>query len=89
MDRNEIDRLLHSITEAGATRGLREKNILSRAGLGKTTLSKIKNAGDTKVSTLSRMANVVGLRLALVPNNPTLDRLLNRDLFSVEPPAHQ
>jgi len=50
MDRDETERLLRLIIEAGASRGLREKDILSRAGLGKTTLSKIKKAGDTKIS---------------------------------------
>lgn len=87
MDRDETERLLHLIIAAGASRGLREKDILSRAGLGKTTLSKIKKAGDTKISTLSRMAHAVGLRLTLAPNNPTLDQLLNRELFSTEQSA--
>jgi DNA-binding phage protein len=87
MDRNETEPLLKFITEAGANQGLHEKDILSRAGLGRTTLSKIKSAGDTKISTLSRMANVVGLRLALVPHNPALDQLLNRNLFAGKPSA--
>ena len=84
MDRDETERLLRLIIEAGTGRGLREKDILSRAGLGKTTLSKIKKAGDTKISTLSRLANAVGLRLTLAPHNPTLNQLLNRELFSSE-----
>ena len=88
MDRDETERLLRLIIEAGASRGLREKDILSRAGLGRTTLSKIKRAGDTKISTLSRMANVVGLRLALVPHNPALDQLLTRNLFAGKPSTH-
>lgn len=89
MDRDETDQLLHRIIEAGVTHGLREKDILSRAGLGKTTLSKIKKSGDARVSTLSRLAHVVGLRLTVVPNNPTLDQLLNRELFSSERSARQ
>lgn len=89
MDRDETERLLRLIIEAGASRGLHEKDILSRAGLGKTTLSKIKQAGDTKISTLSRLANVVGLRLMLAPHNPTLDQLLKRELFSSERSARQ
>lgn len=89
MDRDETERLLRLIIEAGASRGLREKDILSRAGLGKTTLSKIKKSGDARVSTLSRLANAVGLRLTLAPNNPTLDQLLNRELFSTEQSARQ
>lgn len=82
MDRDETEQLLRLIIEAGTSRGLREKDILNRAGLGKTTLSKIKKSGDTRVSTLSRLANAVGLRLTLAPNNPVLDQLLKRELFS-------
>ncbi|MHB8742161.1 MAG: hypothetical protein ACYC9L_03470 [Sulfuricaulis sp.] len=89
MDRAKTDQLLRLIIDAGANRGLREKDILHRAGLGKTTLSKIKQAGDTKLSTLSRLANAVGLRLTLAPNNPTLDQLLKRELFSSKQPTGQ
>ncbi len=78
---HETQQLLSQIIAAGAARGMLEKDILHRAGLGKTTLSKVKAAGDTRLSTLSRMANAVGLRLTLVPNNPTLAQVLNRNLF--------
>ncbi len=84
MNRDEADQIVRQVIEAGAALGLREKDILSRAGLGKTTLSKIKSSHDARVSTLSRMANAVGLRLTLAPKNPTLNQLLNRELFSKE-----
>ena len=89
MNRDESDQIVRQVIEAGAALGLREKDILSRAGLGKTTLSKIKAAHDARMSTLSRMANAVGLRLTLTPNNPTLNQLLNRELFSKESSAHR
>ena len=89
MNRDESDQIVRQIIEAGAALGLREKDILNRAGLGKTTLSKIKSSHDARVSTLSRMANAVGLRLTLVPNNPTLNQLLGRELFSKEMSARQ
>lgn len=84
MNRDEADQIVRQVIEAGAALGLREKDILSRAGLGKTTLSKIKSSHDARISTLSRMANAVGLRLTLAPKNPTLNQLLNRELFSKE-----
>ncbi len=86
---HETQTLLSQIIAAGAARGMLEKDILQRAGLGKTTLSKAKAAGDTRLSTLSRMANAVGLRLSLVPNNPTLAQVLNRNLFGDEQAAKQ
>ena len=84
MTTSEIDQMLEQIITAGASQGLREKDILIRAGLGKTTLSKIKSSGDTRLSTLLRLAQAVGLRLTLAPNNPTLDQLLNRNLFGTQ-----
>lgn len=85
MNHATSDLIVQQIIEAGAKLGLREKDILSRTGLGKTTLSKIKSSHDARISTLARMANAVGLRLTLAPNNPTLNQLLNRELFSKEP----
>jgi DNA-binding phage protein len=86
---HETQSLLTQIITAGAARGMLEKDILHRAGLGKTTLSKAKAAGDTRLSTLSRLANTVGLRLALAPNDPTLAQVLNRNLFGNERAAKQ
>lgn len=89
MNRDESDLIVRQIIETGASLGMREKDILSRAGLGKTTLSKIKSSHDARISTLSRMANAVGLRLMLTPNNPTLNQLLGRELFSKESSTRQ
>ena len=86
---HETQQLLIQIIAAGAARGMLEKDILRRAGLGKTTLSKAKAAGDTRLSTLSRMANAVGLRVTLAPSNPTLAQVLNRNLFGGEQTAKQ
>lgn len=79
-----LDRLIEEIIQAGAARGWHEKDILARAGLGKTTLSKIKSAGDTRFSTLMRLCNTVGLQLTLAPNRPTAQQILNRNLFNPE-----
>ena len=86
---HETQSLLAQIIAAGAARGMLEKDILHRAGLGKTTLSKAKAAGDTRLSTLSRLASAVGLKLTLAPNDPTLAQVLNRNLFGDEQVAKQ
>ena len=86
---HDTQQLLAQIIAAGAARGMLEKDILQRAGLGKTTLSKAKASGDTRLSTLTRMANAVGLRPTLVPNNPTLAQVLNRNMFGGEPVVKQ
>ena len=77
-----VDQLLAEIVAAGKSQGLDQKAIVAKAGLGASTLSKAKAADDMRVSTLRRLANAVGLRLTLAPNDPQLDKLLNRSLFA-------
>ncbi len=89
MTESEITPLLEQIVQAGASRGWHEKDILARAGLGKTTLSKIKRSGDTRLSTLSRLASTVGLKVTLAPNNPTVEQILQRRLFSPARPLRE
>ena len=73
--------LLEDIVHAGEAQGLNQGEIAQRAGLSPTRISKLKTAEDAYLSTLERMANVVGLKLALVPNAPAIEKLLKRDLF--------
>lgn len=81
MTETAIEALLAEIIRAGKSQGLDQKKIVARAGVGASTLSKAKAKGDMRVSTLARLANAVGLRISLSPNDPTLTSLLNRQLF--------
>ncbi len=74
--------LLEQIIEAGKNQGMDQKTLVAKAGLGASTLSKLKQADDVRLSTLERLANVVGLRLTLSPNKPILEKLLDRNFFS-------
>jgi len=73
--------LLKQIVEAAQHQGLDQKTLVARAGLGASTLSKLKQADDVRLSTLERLANVVGLRLTLSPNDPVLEKLFERNFF--------
>lgn len=79
--REVLSRLLEQIIEAGRNQGLDQKTLVARAGLGASTLSKLKQADDMRLSTLVRLANVVGLRISLSPNDPVLEKLINRTFF--------
>ncbi len=59
-----------------------QKTLVQKAGLSASTLSKLKQADDVRLSTLERLASVVGLRINLVSNDPVLEKLLNRKLFT-------
>jgi len=79
--REVLSRLLEQILEAGRNQGLDQKTLVARAGLGASTLSKLKQADDVRLSTLVRLANVVGLRITLSPNDPVLEKLIERNFF--------
>jgi len=74
--------LVHQIVDAGKSRGMDQKTLVQKAGLSASTLSKLKQADDVRLSTLERLANVVGLRVSLSPNDPVLEKLLDRKLFT-------
>ncbi len=82
--REVLSRLLEQIIEAGRNQGLDQKTLVTRAGLGASTLSKLKQADDVRLSTLVRLANVVGLRISLSPNDPVLEKLIERNFFDDE-----
>ncbi len=77
-----LSSLLKQIIEAAQSQGLDQKTLVAKAGLGASTLSKLKQADDVRLSTLVRLANVLGLRLTLTPNNPILEKLLDRNFFN-------
>ncbi|VAX08608.1 hypothetical protein MNBD_GAMMA25-865 [hydrothermal vent metagenome] len=77
-------RLLEQIIEAGQKQGMDQKTLVAKAGLGASTLSKLKQADDVRFSTLLRLANVVGLRLSLSSNDPVLEKLIERNFFDNE-----
>ena len=81
MSKQKLDQLLDQILEAARSRGWDQKTLLQRAGLGPTTLSKLKRAEDARLSTLERLANAVGLTLGLAPREAVLERLMQRNLF--------
>ena len=74
--------LVDQIVDAGKNRGMDQKTLVQKAGLSASTLSKLKQADDVRLSTLERLASVVGLRINLVSNDPVLEKLLNRKLFT-------
>ena len=78
---NVISALLGQIILEGENQGLEQKDVAIKAGISQETLSRAKKASDIQLSTLIRLANAVGLRVALVPGRPVLNKILSGDLF--------
>lgn len=77
-----IQSLLNEIISEGRKQGLGQQDIVRRAGLGDSTLSKAKAADDIRLSTLTRMANAVGLKISLTSNQANLEKIMKRDVFT-------
>ena len=77
-----IQALLKEIITEGRKQGLGQQDIVRRAGLGDSTLSKAKAADDIRLSTLTRLANAVGLKLSLTTNKPNLEKIMDRNVFT-------
>ena len=78
---NVISALLGQIILEGKKQGLEQKDVANKAGISQETLSRAKKASDIQLSTLIHLANAVGLRVALVPGRPVLNKILSGDLF--------
>ena len=78
---NIISEMLARIILEGKRQGLEQKDIAQKAGISQETLSRAKKASDIQLSTLIRLAGVVGLRVALAPAQPVLEKILSGDVF--------
>jgi len=70
--------LLNTILEAAEKAGLKEGELAQRAGISPVGLSKAKQRGDLRVSTLLRLAAVVELDVTLQPVSANRDDAVDR-----------
>ena len=73
--------LLAEILDAAQRRGLTQAQLAAQAGIAVETLSRLKKADDLRLSSLARLAAVVGLKVALAPDDDLAAQVLDRDLF--------
>ncbi|HED33330.1 MAG TPA: hypothetical protein ENJ08_03810 [Gammaproteobacteria bacterium] len=73
--------LLTQIIELARRKGLRQKDLAERAGLSAESLSRAKKAGDMHLSSLQKLAGIVGLQLCLGPDEPIMHKINSASLF--------
>jgi len=73
--------LLTQIIDIARRKGLKQKDLAERAGISAETLSRAKKAGDMHLSSLQRLAGIVGLKLCLGPDEPVMDKINQGSLF--------
>jgi len=78
---NELSALFNEIVETAKRKGMKGEDIAQNAGISASSLSRAKKADDIYFSTLQKIANGVGLKLALVPNSDIASEIQKGELF--------
>jgi len=73
---------LNAILAAANTRKLKDKDLAQLAGLRPETLSRMKSRGTADFTLIDRLARVVGLKLAVVPDDDQLERIQQGRFFT-------
>lgn len=73
---------LNAILVAAEVRKLKEKELAKLAGLRPETLSRMKSRGTADFTLIDRLARVVGLKLAVVPDDDQLTRIQQGRFFT-------
>ena len=73
--------LLQQILALGKEQGLTQIILAQRAGITPEALSRAKKGADMRLSTLIALAQVVGLKLSLVPDAPLREKIASGRLF--------
>jgi transcriptional regulator with XRE-family HTH domain len=73
--------LLQVVLRKAREQGLSQRDVARRAGITPESLSRAKKAGDMRVSTLNELAAVVGLKLALIADQPLIAKIDSGSLF--------
>ena len=81
-DANTVRYVLNAILGAAGGKKLKEKDLARRAGLRPETLSRMKRRGTGDFTLIDRLAHVVGLKLAAVPDDDKLERIQKGNFFS-------
>ena len=78
---NELSALFDEIIETAKRKGMKGEDIAQNAGISPSSLSRAKKADDIYFSTLQKIANGVGLKLALVPDSDIASEIQKGELF--------
>ena len=73
--------LLQQILALGKEQGLTQITLAQRAGITPEALSRAKQGGDMRVSTLAGLAHVVGRKLSLGTDAPLREKIDSGTLF--------
>ena len=74
-------KFLDELVTVGKDEGIDQQDLAVRVGIKPSALSRKKGTGSRDIELLDAMARQVGLKLALVPDNETLEAITKGDFF--------
>ncbi len=77
---NEFD-IINEIIEAAKSQSISQGELAARAGIRQETLSRAKKNSNLSFSTVLQLAQIVGLKLKLITDNPVADKVQEGTLF--------
>ncbi len=77
---NESD-IINEIIEAAKAQNISQGELAARAGIRQETLSRAKKNSNLSFSTVLQLAQIVGLKLKLITDNPVADKTQEGILF--------
>jgi len=73
--------IIKSIIEMAKAQNISQGELAARAGIRQETLSRAKKNSSLSFKTVEQLAQIVGLKLKLVADNPIADKIQEGTLF--------
>jgi len=73
--------IINKIIKMAKTQNISQGELATRAGIRQETLSRARKNSTLRFSTVLQLAQVVGLSLKLMPDNPVADKVQEGTLF--------
>jgi len=74
-------KIINEIINAAKLQDISQGELAARAGIRQETLSRAKKNSNLRFSTIEQLAQIVGLQLKLIADNPVADKIQEGTLF--------
>lgn len=81
-----VSSIINEIIAVARAQGISQGELAARAGIRQETLSRAKKNSNLSFSTVLQLAQIVGLKLKLIADNPVADKVQEGTLF---PSSHE
>ncbi|NOQ89549.1 MAG: helix-turn-helix domain-containing protein [Gammaproteobacteria bacterium] len=73
--------IINEIIKMAKIQNISQGELASRAGIRQETLSRARKNSTLRFSTVQQLAQIVGLQLKLIPDNPVANKIQEGTLF--------